>query len=561
MTAAAPSNMGHHQYIPLAKLTPSPLNHRKRFDEVKLDELVGSVRAQGVIQPILARPLSGDKFEVVAGERRFRAAKKAGLADMPAVVRDLTDEQVLELQMIENSQREDVHPLEEAEGYEALLKCRKDPRIRTRSIALSRSRARAAERSTPAETARAHEGRPPGVLRRHARFVPRAAARAHPAARPAAEGAQGDPRRPLRPRRDVVPGGRRAHPGRVHAGAAWRAVQARRRDLVPAAGACTTCPKRTGTNPELFPDVKSADVCTDPKCFAAKRGAHFVQIKAQAVAKGREVVSGKDARDYVRLDDRCNSDGKYRTYREILGKAAPAKPALMPDTRGDKPKLVDAVRKDEIEAVLEKKGASLPAANATEAREKEQLEQEIGDEVTAPHVPALHRRAAEGAEQGRAQVAHRRGALRRSRPGARPGAAAADEQEGELARRRAAADREGDPAARRRRPHAPAARAASFGRNQLRLHDRAPHEGRQALRCRRRGDQGGGEGRGESEGEGGRRREGKGRGMSSQRRYVDERLAEIAREANEAPPAPAPARKPRRGPADWMREYGEKARS
>jgi ParB/RepB/Spo0J family partition protein len=383
MTAAAPSNMGHHQYIPLAKLTPSPLNHRKRFDEVKLDELVGSVRAQGVIQPILARPLSGDKFEVVAGERRFRAAKKAGLADIPAVVRDLTDEQVLELQMIENSQREDVHPLEEAEGYDALLKCRKDPKdpytidrlvqksgksrgtiyARLKLLALTKEGRQAFYDGTLDSSRALLLARIPlPDLQQKAlkEILDDRYGRGAMSYREAAEHIQDEYMLQLR-------------------GAPFKPDDP---DLVPAAGACTTCPKRTGTNPELFPDVKSADVCTDPKCFAAKRGAHFVQIKAQAVAKGREVVSGKDARDYVRLDDRCNSDGKYRTYREILGKAAPAKPALMPDTRGDKPKLVDAVRKDEIEAVLEKKGASLPAANATGAREKEQLEQEIGDEIT-----------------------------------------------------------------------------------------------------------------------------------------------------------------------------------
>lgn len=125
MTASLPtSTTGYHQWIPLTKLSPSPLNHRKHFDKVKMDELTDSVRAQGVIQPIIARPLpSGDKFEIVAGERRYRAAKAAQLVDIPAIVRELTDAQALELQVIENNQRVDVHPLEEAEGYEALMSC------------------------------------------------------------------------------------------------------------------------------------------------------------------------------------------------------------------------------------------------------------------------------------------------------------------------------------------------------------------------------------------------------------------------------------------------------
>jgi ParB/RepB/Spo0J family partition protein len=116
---------GEHRHIPLHQLQASPFN-RKRFDAAKMAELTQNVGLQGIIVPIVARPLpAGGGFEIVAGERRYRAAKAAGLVDIPAIVRELTDAQALELQVIENGQREDVHPLEEAEGYERLMKCAK----------------------------------------------------------------------------------------------------------------------------------------------------------------------------------------------------------------------------------------------------------------------------------------------------------------------------------------------------------------------------------------------------------------------------------------------------
>jgi ParB/RepB/Spo0J family partition protein len=110
--------------IAIACITPSLTNPRKRFDEAQLAELTDSVKRHDVLQPILLRPNGKEgHYELVAGERRFRAAKAAGLVDIPATVRELSDTDVLEIQVVENLQREDLHELEEAEGYEKLLKC------------------------------------------------------------------------------------------------------------------------------------------------------------------------------------------------------------------------------------------------------------------------------------------------------------------------------------------------------------------------------------------------------------------------------------------------------
>ncbi len=108
--------------LPIAALQPSPTNPRKGFDKARLAELADSIRARGILQPILVRPLSAGKgMEIVAGERRWKAAEAAGLEEVPAIVREMTDAEVMEAQLVENLQRDDLHPLEEAEGYRQLM--------------------------------------------------------------------------------------------------------------------------------------------------------------------------------------------------------------------------------------------------------------------------------------------------------------------------------------------------------------------------------------------------------------------------------------------------------
>lgn len=109
------------EMVSLDQLKPSKTNPRKRFDEHALNELAESIKKQGIVQPILVRA-NGSGYEIVAGERRFRAAKIAGLVDVPVIVRELKDQDVLEIQVIENLQRMDLHPLEEAEGYRQLMR-------------------------------------------------------------------------------------------------------------------------------------------------------------------------------------------------------------------------------------------------------------------------------------------------------------------------------------------------------------------------------------------------------------------------------------------------------
>ena len=106
--------------IPIDLIEPSPLQPRTVFDEAKLAELARSITANGVVQPLLLRR-RGDRFELIAGERRWRAAQLAGLSKVPAVVRNVSDDKVLELALIENIQREDLNPIEEARAYKKLI--------------------------------------------------------------------------------------------------------------------------------------------------------------------------------------------------------------------------------------------------------------------------------------------------------------------------------------------------------------------------------------------------------------------------------------------------------
>ena len=108
--------------VDLDRLTPNRMQPRTAIDQSKLDELAQSIRSSGVIQPIIVRRLDSDSFEIVAGERRWRAAQRAGLLRVPIVVREVSDDKLLELALIENLQREDLNPVEEAQAYTRLAK-------------------------------------------------------------------------------------------------------------------------------------------------------------------------------------------------------------------------------------------------------------------------------------------------------------------------------------------------------------------------------------------------------------------------------------------------------
>ena len=119
--AALQSQEGGSVSLPLAKVEPGLKQPRKRFDEETLADLADSIRTHGIIQPLTVRRLSSGYYQIIAGERRWRAAKLAGLSEVPAVIIEADDRKVMELGLIENLQREDLNPMEEAMGYRTLM--------------------------------------------------------------------------------------------------------------------------------------------------------------------------------------------------------------------------------------------------------------------------------------------------------------------------------------------------------------------------------------------------------------------------------------------------------
>ncbi|HOI22497.1 MAG TPA: ParB/RepB/Spo0J family partition protein [Spirochaetales bacterium] len=109
------------QIIPLSRLKPNPDQPRKTFSEASIEELAQSIQKHGLLQPIIAEPSGGDSYIIVAGERRFRAAQKAGLEKLPVILRAVSAEKRLQLSLIENIQREDLNPMEEARAYQGLM--------------------------------------------------------------------------------------------------------------------------------------------------------------------------------------------------------------------------------------------------------------------------------------------------------------------------------------------------------------------------------------------------------------------------------------------------------
>ncbi|MBO0144178.1 ParB/RepB/Spo0J family partition protein [Agrobacterium sp. Ap1] len=120
-TGNAPVNVSPDRMVPIENITRNPRNPRRHFDESELQDLASSIRQHGIVQPIVTRTLPDGQFEIIAGERRWRASQLAGLVEVPVIVRNVDDRTALEIAIVENVQRSDLNPLEEALGYEQLI--------------------------------------------------------------------------------------------------------------------------------------------------------------------------------------------------------------------------------------------------------------------------------------------------------------------------------------------------------------------------------------------------------------------------------------------------------
>lgn len=287
---------GTYGVFALSRIRISPDN-RKRFNELALQELAASIKSMGVAQPILMRPVTPtaekpEDFEIVAGERRFRASNLAGMADIPAMVRKLTDLQAAKLRILENLQREDPHEMEEAEGYQLLMqqhgynadqlaeevsKSRAYIYGRLKLCALTLPvREQFLENKISASTALLIARIPVPALQVQAldEIV-------NPKTWPGNE--------PLSYRKALE------HiQSRYMLDLATAIFPLDSAKLLASAGSCNKCPKRTGNEPLLYPGL-SADVCTDPDCFSEKRAAQHAATLVAANKKGITIYEGKEA--------------------------------------------------------------------------------------------------------------------------------------------------------------------------------------------------------------------------------------------------------------------------
>src|SRR3989475_5005742 len=289
------------QEIRLDQIKPSKANPRRRTDESAMADLAESIKTHGVLQPILVRPAKAGGYLIVCGERRWRASKTAGKDTIPARIVNLTDVEALEIGVIENIRREDVHELDEALGYKALMK--QDAALYTvetlaakvgRSPSYIYQRLKLAE-VTPNLQKAFYEGKlTGGHAAEIARLQPKDQERALQECFPGHGTAKAilkdkDPR-PIgvRELRDWIQ-------REIHLSLANAPFDANDANLIPGAGACSTCPKRSGSNPLPFADsIKRADVCTDGECFNTKVGA-LVELRIkQSEAGGEKPVKVSD---------------------------------------------------------------------------------------------------------------------------------------------------------------------------------------------------------------------------------------------------------------------------
>jgi ParB/RepB/Spo0J family partition protein len=317
----------HSMMWPIARLHDSPTQPRKTYDEAKLAELGESIRVHGVLQPVLARRV-GEDAQLIAGHRRKRGAVLAGLEVVPVIFLEATDAQVMELQHVENLCREDVHPLEEAESFRELLS-QHGYTMERLAAKLSKPRTYVVRRLTLNhlcdDAAAAFRA---GLISEYGAFT---------LARLPSADVQ------LRALRELV------SPDNVASDARCRRVAERyllslkdaafdtkSEALVPEAGPCTRCPKRTGANADLFGDFGKDNLCTDGGCFAQKTEAAWTRACEQALSRGDEILDEESSRKlfsyggrlmpgspYVDLALPCPLVRGNHTWKQLLASACP----------------------------------------------------------------------------------------------------------------------------------------------------------------------------------------------------------------------------------------------
>lgn len=362
------------ELIPVASISPSSTNARKIPDDARQKELNASVALQGVLVATIVRRLEAGAFgyELVAGHRRLVAAKAAGLKTIPARVMELNDAEALEVGVVENLQRADIHPLDEADAFQELTahasveevakKVGKSSAFVYQRLQLCSLADRSRERFLAGALTVSHAfllARIPDVKQQNeacdALFE---------------EGWQDDDS-PAGEAPCSVTEARRI----ILHNFTLRLVDARfdQSDATLPGGACTTCPKATGNQRELFSDVDDkANLCTDPACHKKKADTTWDRKSAEAEAEGKRTLDEGETKKifphrsdslaygarYIDPAERCNDDPKGRTYAKLLGKDAP--PAVL--ARAPSGAAVELLDRAEVTKALVAKGVIKKAA-------------------------------------------------------------------------------------------------------------------------------------------------------------------------------------------------------
>ena len=397
MNTAIAVNLGNLtssvQDIPLERIRESKTNPRRTFDETKLAELAANIKLHGVLQPVLVRPLPDGEaglYELVIGARRYRASKLAARGTIPASIRELTDTECLELQLIENLQRADVHELDEARGYAALIAMQPETyTVETLAEKVGRSEkyvyARLRLTHLVEEVQDAFYAAKLTVAHAFeiARLQPddqrRALAECFPQHKTAA----------------AILKDKKAEAVTVRSLREWiereillditnAPFDAEDATLLPPAGSCAACPKRTGNNPLLFPEIRHKSICTDRACYRAKVEA-LVQIRVKPFEESGEKplrVSHAPAWQSTKPQPDVLYEGQYRRITK-KAECPHTKPAVVID--GAQAGTVMHVCRDERCPVHAHETRYQPTPQERAARSKELLAERV-EKLTRVHM-------------------------------------------------------------------------------------------------------------------------------------------------------------------------------
>ena len=294
-------NSSAFQYLAIDTIHESTTNPRRTFDESKLQELAESIRHHGLIQPITVRPNSNG-FELVAGARRYRAAQLAELFSIPARIVELTDAQSQEWQLVENSQRVDVHPYEEAQGFQRLLDL---PGYDVATLveksgkSASHIYARLSLLQLIPEVAEAFTQE--RITASHANLIARLPQESQAEAFEQCWRKDWQDAEPhLLPAKHVSAWIQ----NNLYLSLADAPFDREDPTLNPAAGACVTCPRRSGYNTSLFSDVTDGDQCLSGPCY---------QIKTHRSHRPRDCSPSRANPDRERLEERTRAEARSRS--------------------------------------------------------------------------------------------------------------------------------------------------------------------------------------------------------------------------------------------------------